>query len=202
MQALEEVVALDERTGHQDLESDRQTLDNARRIAALSPEERAQLRARQAEAEEAGPSGEQANELQAQLDALPPEERARVEAAMREMAERLARMSPEERGEFEAAARDAAQRTQIEQLANQARDAAIAARRGQTPREQLIPQLQEAAARAAEGEAEDSPWAQVAAFLNAVVALLRGEPVPPVPAAYAARMAEIQSTSEVKWRAA
>jgi len=43
VRSLEEVVALDERTGHPDLESDRQALENARRLAALTPEEREAL---------------------------------------------------------------------------------------------------------------------------------------------------------------
>lgn len=51
VQALEEVVVLDERTGHPDLESDRQALEAARRLAALSPEEREEL-ARAAAAEQ------------------------------------------------------------------------------------------------------------------------------------------------------
>ncbi len=38
--ALEEVVALDERTGHPDLGSDREALEQARHLARLSPEER------------------------------------------------------------------------------------------------------------------------------------------------------------------
>ena len=37
---LEEVVAIDERIGHEDLESDRETLEQARQVAAMSPEER------------------------------------------------------------------------------------------------------------------------------------------------------------------
>ncbi len=41
--ALEEVVALDERTGHPDLESHRQALEMARRFAARAPEEREEL---------------------------------------------------------------------------------------------------------------------------------------------------------------
>src|SRR5512138_3404861 len=39
VRTLEEVVALDERTGHPDLESDRQTLERARMAAALPPEQ-------------------------------------------------------------------------------------------------------------------------------------------------------------------
>ncbi len=44
VRALQEVVALDERTGHEDLESDRQTLQQTRKMAALTPEQRAELR--------------------------------------------------------------------------------------------------------------------------------------------------------------
>src|SRR6185436_19601331 len=40
VQTLERVVELDERTGHSDLESDRQALEEARRMVALSPAER------------------------------------------------------------------------------------------------------------------------------------------------------------------
>lgn len=50
VRALEEVVALDERTGHEDLESDRQALETVRHLAALTPEEREALA--QAEAAE------------------------------------------------------------------------------------------------------------------------------------------------------
>ena len=39
---LEEVVALDEQTDHEDLESDRMTLESARRLARMSAEERGQ----------------------------------------------------------------------------------------------------------------------------------------------------------------
>ncbi len=156
VRALEEVVALDERTGHPDLESDRQTLQAARAAAAMSPEERALLQAA------AQTAASQQQTLEAQLAALPPEQRAQLEAAARE-------------------------------LADQARDAAIAARRGQAEREPLIARLQEVAAQAAEGEAPGSAWDELAAFLRAVIAVLKGEAVPPVPAAYAGHLAAIQA---------
>ncbi len=73
VRALEEVVALDERTGHPDLESDRQALAEARRAAQSPPAE--------------GEPG-----IEAQLAALPPEQRAQAEAAVRA----FQNMSPEE----------------------------------------------------------------------------------------------------------
>jgi hypothetical protein len=89
----------------------------------------------------------------------------------------------------------AGQRQQIESLADQARDGAIAALRGQTEREPLLARIQEVAAQAAEGEEPGSPWDELAAYLRAVVALLAGEPVPPVPAAYAAHIAAIRDVT-------
>ncbi|MBM4422620.1 MAG: tetratricopeptide repeat protein, partial [Chloroflexi bacterium] len=44
VRALEEVVAIDVHTRHPDLEQDRKTLEAARRLAAMTPEQRAQLR--------------------------------------------------------------------------------------------------------------------------------------------------------------
>lgn len=62
---MEEVVAIDEQTGHQDLESDRKMLETFRRIAALTPEERAQLKqqAQQAEEEQESPIEKAANQV-------------------------------------------------------------------------------------------------------------------------------------------
>ncbi|MBI4674484.1 MAG: tetratricopeptide repeat protein [Chloroflexi bacterium] len=182
--ALEQVVALDEQTGHQDLESDRQQLEQMRQLAALSPEERA---ARRARARETGTEND-ADAPQAQLDALPPEQRAQLEAAAREAQARLAQMTPEER----AALADRARREQIQNIADQTRDAAIRALRGEIPREQLAPQIERVAAQAAEGEAPDSPWAEVAVFLRAVSALLQGNAKPVVPSAYAGHWAAIR----------
>ncbi len=62
VKAMEEVVAIDEQTGHQDLESDRETLETLRRIAALTPEEREQLR-QQAEEEQESPIENAANQV-------------------------------------------------------------------------------------------------------------------------------------------
>jgi hypothetical protein len=183
VRALEEVVALDEQTGHPDLESDRQALENMRRAAALSPEERAQLAEAARRAEEQQQT--QLTEAQAQLEKLSPEERAQLDEAAR----RFQAMSPEE----QAALADAARRQQLETLADQARDGAIAALRGQAEREALVQRIQQAADQITANEAVDSPWGELVAYLRAVVALLQNEALPPVPAAYAARLAAIRA---------
>jgi tetratricopeptide (TPR) repeat protein len=131
--ALAEVVALDEGTGHEDLASDRAALEQARRMAAATPEERSRLGAA--------------------ADAL----------------------------------------SQIQDLADQARDAAIAALRGEFDRHTLLTWLGEAAERAASDELPDSPWAQLATYLQAVAALLRNEPTRTVPAAFAAHLDAIEA---------
>ncbi len=192
--ALEEVVALDERTGHPDLGSDRHALERARQLARLSPEERAQWEAR----EGALPGDEQdtldalLQDAQRQLAQMPPEERAQAEAATRELAQRLGQMTAEERRQYLAATQAERQRRRIKELADQARDGAIAALRGETAREPLLERIEQVVARAAEGEAPGSPWDELARYLRDVAALLRGEPLPPVPERYAAHMAAIQ----------
>jgi len=199
VRALEEVVALDERTGHQDLESDRQALDEARRLAAMPPGER--------ERSQGGPPDtlpipmealppalrHELQALAAQLERAGPEERAEVEGRMLAFARQLEAMSPEERANLQAAAHAAARRDQIESLADQARDAAIAALRGEVEPGPLAQQLEAVAAQAADGEEPGSPRDELAGYLRAVAALLHGEPAPPVPAAYAAHLAAVQA---------
>jgi tetratricopeptide (TPR) repeat protein len=200
VRALEEVVALDERTGHQDLESDRQALDEARRLAAMPPGER--------ERSQGGPPDtmpipmealppalrHELQALAAQLERAGPEGRAALEGRIQAaLARGLEAMSPEERANLQAAAHAAARWDQIESLADQARDAAIAALRGEGEPGPLAQQLEEVAAQAADGEEPGSPWDELAGYLRAVAALLRGEPAPPVPAAYAAHLAAVQA---------
>jgi hypothetical protein len=94
----------------------------------------------------------------------------------------------------------AGRRGQIEDLADQARDGAIAALRGETERDSLIQELEQVADQAAEGEDPGSPstplragpWDELATYLRAVAALLRGGPAPPVPAQYAGHVAAIR----------
>ena len=108
-------------------------------------------------------------------------------------------MSDEERAAYAAESEDAAsaadRRRQIDELADQARDGAIAAQRGQTNRQALIARIEAVANQAAEGEAPGSPWDALATYLRAVVALLRGEPMPPVPEVYAAHVAAIREAA-------
>jgi hypothetical protein len=184
--ALEEVVALDERTGHPDLASDREALEAARRLAAMSPQEREALQAAAAQA------GGVDSDIEAELAQLAPEARAQLEAAAREFAQWLEQMSPEERAAQVAQMEAAARRTQIESLADQARDGAIAVLRGEAEREALIERIEGVAGQAAEGEAPGSPCLELAAYLRAVVALLRGEAAPEVPARYAGHVAAVR----------
>ncbi len=189
--ALEEVVALDERTGYEDLDSDREALAQARALADLSPEERAALRQERPPA--SGPPDVQAA-LEAQLAQLSPEERAQFQAVAQQFAQQWAQMSDEERAQYQAAAQAAARRQTIDALADQARDAAVAALRGEIERAPLIANIERVAAQAAEGESPGSPWDEVAHYLYAVVALLREQPPLPVPARYAEHFAAIQQS--------
>jgi tetratricopeptide (TPR) repeat protein len=117
VRALEEVVALDKRTGHPALESDRQALEEARRRAELTPEERKALQA--------------------------------CAAAMA------------------------------------IRDQVIAALRQGTDRTGLAAGADEAAEQVAAAAEAGAPERELASYLRAVAAVLRGEPAPEVPPGFA-----------------
>ena len=87
----------------------------------------------------------------------------------------------------------AARRAPVDQAAEQARDAALACLRQEAPKKDVLDWLEQAAGQAAQGEAPGSPWLEVAAFCRALVALLKGEPIPPVPPRYAAHFSAVQS---------
>jgi small-conductance mechanosensitive channel len=148
-------------------------------MAALSPEEREQLR------QNAPPGQDLPEELRQQLESLSPQERAQFEAAAAEFAARLQEMSPAER-----------QQVEIKALADQVGAAAAAVRKGEAPLEAVLPQIEQAANRAAEGEEPGSPWYGVARYLRAVAAVLKGETPPPVPEAYAANLAALLEIDE------
>jgi len=135
-----------------------------------------------------GLSPEEGAQLEARLAQLSPGERAQLEALLH----RLAALSPAEQARELAEMAAAEQEGRIQALASQARDGAIAVLRGQAERAPLLAWLEEVARQAAEGEAPGSPWDELAGYLRAVAALLRGAPLPPVPAAYAAHLAAIQ----------
>ena len=168
--ALAEVVALDEAWGLPDLESDRQALHRMRRRAGEADDDDGDAQALLAA-------------LAQQLEQLDPQQRAQLEEAM----QRFAQFSPDE---------------QAAMLANQARSAVddeadgvvetvLQAHAAGTVAA-LLPRLDEAAAIYAEGEAPGSPYAELAAFVAAVAALLRGETAPPVPAAHVGRFAAVR----------
>lgn len=185
---LEEAVGVGERIKHPELDTVRQMLDSARQIAAMSPEELAQMKAEQEKE-----ADDQDAEMEAQLAAMPPEQRAQMEAAMREFQSK----SPAEQAVI-------VQRAQIQSLADQVRDASVAAKRGQVSRDELLPQLEQLVAQIEKEQPQDSTWGELVVFVRAVIALLRGRtslilipgqsepPPPPVPAAYAAHLVAIQ----------
>ena len=194
VKAMEEVVAIDEQTGHQDLESDRETLEVFRRIASLTPEERAELQQRGAESRTTNNAANDfESQLQAQLAQLPPEKRAEAEAQIRKAYAEFQRMSPEEQARALQAANDQNNRIQIDNAANQARNAGLAYVRKQAPKKDILGHLADMAQKAADGEEPGSPWLEVAALCIAIAALIKGESVPPVPAAYAGHFSAVQS---------
>ncbi len=189
VKAMEEVVAIDEQTGHQDLESDRKMLETFRRIASLSPEERAALKQKAQDEQNTPEEDNFESQLQAQLAELPPEQRAQAEAQIRKAYEEFQHMTPEQ----QAAVRDQQRRAQIENAANQARDAGLAYVRKQAPKRDVLNMLEDTARQMKDGESAGSPWLDVAALCDALVALIKEEVIPPVPAAYASHFSAVQS---------
>jgi hypothetical protein len=194
--AMEEVVAIDERTSHEDLESDRQMLENVRRLSTMTPEELKEVKASAAQHQQEQDQVDENTEMEAYLASLPPEERTKVEAAMREFQQ----LPPDQ----QAAVVEQAKRAQIQQLADQVRDAAIAARQGKLPKDQLVPQLENLVAQIEKQEGTKEPWGDFLGYVRGVVSLLRGTAslliVPgrdvtiKVPPAYAAHFAAVQQT--------
>jgi hypothetical protein len=107
--------------------------------------------------------------------------------AMGKVAERRARLSPK----AQEAAAPAARQEMIDQQADQAVEAALdALGRGRTAA--LLPRLAEMAAYFAPGQTAGSPYADLAGFLDAVAAVLRGESAPAVAGEYAERLAAVE----------
>ena len=101
-------------------------------------------------------------------------------------------MSEEERAAF-------LQRAALKRNADQARDAAIAVLRGDGDSASLSAQLDAAAERVIEGEAEGSAWHELADYYRALAAVLRREAVQSVPAAYIEHFVAVQrATSKDK----
>ena len=161
----------------------------------MSPEERRQMKERQAESRTSdNAESDFEAQLQAQLAQLPPEQRAAAEAQVRQAFEKFQRMTPEQR----AAAMDAARRAQIEDAANKARDAALAYFRKQAPRKDVLGFIENIARQAAEGESPGSPRLDGAALCNALAALIKEESIPAVPVRYAAHFSAVQQEKDRK----
>ena len=103
------------------------------------------------------------------------------------------RMSPEEQVRALQVADDQSNRAQIDNAANKAREAGLAYVRKQAPKKDILGYLTEMAQKAAEGEKPGSPWLDVAMLCHALVALIKEESIPPVPAAYAGHFSAVQS---------
>ncbi len=144
-----------------------------------------------AQAPEAQPQPDLAAAL---LEALPEDLRRAVEAALAQ-AQATGRdltpddLPPEARQALEALAQALAHPQRI--LVEQVKAAVRAVQAGELEPEALLAQLEELAAQIEAREPADSPWREVAQFVRAVVARLKGEPPPPVPRRYADDWAEM-----------
>jgi hypothetical protein len=178
------VVAIDQRLDLPDLASDQAALERMKRLRDGLPPLEA----------EPGPEGvaELLAQVEAQLAGLPPEAQEQARQAMAQLAE----MSPDEQGAWLVAQ----QRLRIESQADQVVEAALDAWQNQRV-EELLPVLDQAAAHFAEGEAEGSPYAQLAGFIRAVAALLQGAPPAPVPEDYAEKFVTLQQAMSTTYEA-
>lgn len=239
--AMEEVVGLDERTGHEDLATDREVLVGVRALAeAGEAEQQAWLEAQAARKRAArtrgapkrgaqGAGGPEAGGVQsaetgagagsraamermirlpssvllansyAQVARMPEGDRAAAEAGLREFAARWDAMDADGRRallkEMAAVQQTADTGSQLAQLVDQARNGAIAALRGEINPADYKVQTEALAEQVARGQAPGSPGDALAAYLRALVALVQGEPVPPVAEPYAAHVAAVQAAT-------
>jgi hypothetical protein len=192
--AYEEVVALDEQTGHPDLEADRQALAQARRLADAEPVE--------------APVAPAAPDAASGADDLPPEFAALLAQLSPADRAALAQMPPEQQEQaLQAIAHFAAlPADEQEALAHRAHFAQVegsllaqlgqlfdALRQGALDAAQRADVAGRLAAAAGQLAAEAGLGAQrhdLAALLRCAAARLRGEQLPPIPAAYAAQWSE------------
>ena len=192
---FEEGLKVGEESGHPQVDVIRKMLESAKRIASLSPEERE--RALTPDPSPQNGRGEEEDDfetqLQTQLAQLPPEKRAEAETQIRKAYAEFQRMSPEEQARALQVANDQSNRAQIDNSADKARDAGLAYVRRQAPKKDIVVYLTEMSQKAAEGEKPGSPWSDVASLCNALIALIKEEPVPPVPAVYAGHFSAVQS---------
>ncbi len=180
VQAMEEVVALDERTDHPDLESDREVLERYRQRAAGG---------------EDAPPPYPPGEISFPSTLFPPQIRRALESLNQEREGDPPDLPPEVQAFF--AALTQALETQGPQglLVGLARDAAVAALRGERPRQEVIGALRAMVDQVRAKAPDDPAWADAARFLEAVVALLEDRTPPPVPERYAEAFAVVQQAA-------
>jgi tetratricopeptide (TPR) repeat protein len=121
------------------------------------------------------------------MAALSPADQKQLLEQLQRTTAALGRMSAGERATLQAAT----QRIQLQSLADQTRDAAIKALRGEADRQDIAAQMEHVAEQAAADQEEGSPWLELAAFVRAVAAVLRGETPAAVPATYEVDMAAV-----------
>jgi hypothetical protein len=129
------------------------------------------------------------------LAALSEDERERALAALRRHSEQqVASMSHEEQHRLALWLRQ----EQIRRAADEAAAAAEQVLREGDPdaRRRLAIEMGQLASHYAQGEERGSPYDELASFLRGVAALLRGTPLPPVPPAFAERLAGVQAAAE------
>ena len=97
-------------------------------------------------------------------------------------------MSPEQ----QTAAMDQYHRENTEKTANQVCDAALAYFRRQVPEKDVVDFINNVARKISTEEKPGSPFLEVAALCIALIALIKGESIPPVPVQYAARFSAVQ----------
>jgi hypothetical protein len=187
---MNESLKLGESLNHPELNTVRQLHETIKHLASMTPEERAQVRTPESRG---GEQEDFESQVEAQLAQLPPEKRAEAEAQIRKAYAEFQRMSPEEQARALQVANDQNKRAQIDAAANQARNAGLAYVRKQAPKKDILGHLADMAQKAADGEEPGSPWLEVAALCIAIAALIKGESVPPVPAAYAGHFSAVQS---------
>ena len=170
--ALEEVVAIDEQLDLDDLNTDKAML------VELKHHRDHQLR-------RSAPSQQQIQaELITQLAEMPLE----AQAYLRESIAEFETMSPNEQ--------DAALITlYVQQLKLQAAHVIETVRHAHHTNRlrELLPQLETAAEHFSEGEAKDSPYAQLSQFIQAIVALIRQQSLPPIPEMYQEQFVALQT---------
>jgi hypothetical protein len=174
---LEEVVSLDEATASPDLETDRRTLQAARKLAALTPEERLRRKTKKT-----APVLDETLEasIRAQLAELPPEQRPQAEAALRQAIREFQALTPEQ----QATLAEKETRTRLADAAAKMRDAALAYARRQAPAESVLEYIGSLHDQINAHEPPGSDWYQIGQLCAALIAAIKQEPIPPVPAAY------------------